>query len=146
LRPFGVVEFFSLLGVVLIALILNDVRNGVEWVSDGWLSDALVVVGLAGAVAARVAVALEYVEAGPTGVRYRALFRSSVVPWEQIESIDTSTMPRFPAIGASPVIRLNLIDGSDRRLRGSAGCESASRDWIRAASSFLVTDRGPRCA
>lgn len=125
----GGLELLSLLGVLFVGLIANDLAHGRSSRSDGWVGDAGVAVFLVGSIAVRVAVATEYVRADERGVHWRSLFRGSFVPWDRVASIDVGRMFLFGEKRPAPVIVLHTADGRVKRLRASAWCGDA-RSWV----------------
>ena len=141
IRFCGVIEFGSLLGLLGIGLLRGRPHEWEAWVSAGWLGDALLVAYLVAAVAVRVAVATEYVSADQQGVRWRSLFRSSFLPWDQIESMDIGKLWLFPSNTRDDVIEIRTTAADVWKLRASAWCDSAVCQWVGDALELRAAGR-----
>lgn len=123
----------------MLAFLANDVVRGRGWTSEGPLDAAVVAASLIGSVAVRTAVALAFVRADVRGVEWRSWFRTHGVRWDEIESLRIGRIYLFPERHRAPILEIRETSGRIRKLRASAGCDTALGTWL--VTALRLRDR-----
>lgn len=143
LRTRTVVERGAWLAVLAVALMTSARLESGSWALHPMIVLLVVVLAASGLIV-RIAVASEYVIADGDGVRWRTMFRTTRVGWDDVvvvnSEIDRSRWQRY-----GPTLLVLHTQGGRRALRASAGCRRSAIDaWIAAAGACWAVSRPTR--